>query len=233
MIWSISLILKIAYFLIAGFFKTMRRCFSLFVICVAFYLSPVALAVDLSDFPLCDMQACNSVAIAGEWPQVSLTKAQQVTFHGFNVSIPQGAVEMRSKNSFRQFDFGEKRWVRLSVFELDDMDELFKASRYTMVDWANIVFTQTPSTKPPETKAEAYAWYSSLMTKVVFVAGNLVTQYKKMPLIVYLISNTHSETDTLMVVSSKMPNVLLKVEAFGFDQLAINQLVSGLAQAVK
>ena len=203
----------------------------LFLFVLVFHISFVAQAVDLSTFPPCDAQACESMAAVEKWPSVKMGETQQVEFHGFNVLVPKAGIITRSNYSFRQFDIDEKRWVSLSVFKRDDMDEFFKASRFNMSDWADIVFTQTPKSKMPETNAEAYAWYSTLMTKVVFVGGHMVTQYKKSPFVVYWINENHSETDVLMIVSSKLPNVMLKMEVFGFDQAAIMQLISGVSPA--
>lgn len=191
----------------------------------------VAVPIDFQGFPPCNMQACNSVAAVEKWPELKPTGVQQVTFYGYDLLIPAKGVETRSNYSFRQFDFDSKRWLSLSVFVLADMDELFKASRYTMVDWASIVFTQTPESKVPDTPDEAYAWYSSLISKTVFVGGNMVTQYHKAPLTVYVINETHSENDVLMVVSTDSPEVLLKVEVFGFEKPEIMQLISGLSQS--
>ena len=201
-------------------------------LCILFFSFSSAQAIDLSAFPPCDVQACQSVAEVKTWPEVDsmlLKNMRRVEFHGFDVFVPVGAVETRSNYSFRQFDIGQKRWFSLSVFKRDDMDEFFKASTYSMGDWADIVFTQTPDSAVPKIDTQAYAWYSSLMTKPVFVGGNMVTQYIKPPLTVYLIDEVHRENDVLMVVSDKLPNVLLKVEAYGFDRPSVMRFISALS----
>jgi len=188
-----------------------------------------ALAADISDFPPCHSPACKSIAEKKSWPTTQSKDVQKIEFYGFQLSIPKGSVETRSNARFRQFDFDNKRWISVSVFERSDTDELFKASKYTMVDWADIVYTQTPADKIPETEAEAFAWYSVLMSKVVFVGQNHVVQYKNKPLVVYSINDSLSGNKTLMIVSSKFPRILVKMEVYGFNEAAELKLIAGLS----
>ncbi len=201
-----------------------------FLFC-CFFLLPVSQAVDLSGFPPCNVPACSSVAKLQAWPVDDVTtddgNIQRVSFHGFHVLLSHVAVI--SRPNYRQFNFDENRRVSLSVFTREDMDEFFKASQYDMTDWANIVFTQTPKKKAPESPAEAYAWYSALMTKVVFVGNAEVYQFNKKPFSVYWVKGKRNDNSVLMVVSDKLPNTLLKIEAIGLDRSDVMRLIAGLS----
>lgn len=189
---------------------------------------PIERGIDLSGFPACDSPACRSIAVNEAWPDAPQKNMMPVNFRGFNLSLPKSAIKTRENNSFCQFDFTDKRWITMTIFERSDMDEFFKASNYIMSDWANIVFMQTPDSQKPTTENEAYAWYASLMNKVAFVGGNMVVHYKKMPIEVYTINEFYTGKIIFMIVSRDLPNVLLQMEVYGFEPDAIKQLVAGV-----
>jgi len=191
-------------------------------------LSCNTFATDLSDFPPCEAQACQSVAQNEDWPNANSHKMHDVSFQGFHFSIPNHGKETRTNPSFRQIDYDATHGLSLSVYKRSDMDELFKASNYSMIDWADIVFTKTPHDKVPQTKAEAFAWYAVLMSKVVFVGGNMVTRYAQSPFAAYVIYDTFTKNNIIMIGSKKLPNVLLKIELHGFDHQVAKNIIASL-----
>ncbi|HFD33297.1 MAG TPA: hypothetical protein ENJ28_11405 [Gammaproteobacteria bacterium] len=206
----------------------MSRYIKLGFICLGFLVASNVWAIDLSGFPPCSSPACSSVAVNAPWPELTSDNVRHVEFHGFHVSLPNGAIETRSNDHSRLYDFDDKRWISFSVFLRSDTDEFFKASRYSMADWADIVYTQTPESPVPDTEAEAYAWYSCLMSKVVFVGQNLVTRYSKSPYTVYSVNDSRSSDKALMIVSSELPDTLFKMEVYGFSEKAVLALIAGL-----